>query len=85
MSFSLKLKPRLGEFDLGGVLYHANYFHLYEKAREAYLESLGLPYPSLVEKGFHLAVTNSEQEFSKPIYYGQELELKLEISERKQN
>lgn len=72
-------KPSLREFDLGGVLYHANYFHLYEKTREAFLEKSGIPYPKLVEEGFHLALTESHQEFLAPIYYGQEIEAVLSV------
>ena len=35
------IEPRLGEFDLGGVLYHARYFHIYEDARERLLKEIG--------------------------------------------
>lgn len=67
----------LGEFDLGGVLYHANYFHLYERAREAYLRKAGCPYADLVQHGFHLAVVEAHQQFLKPIYYGPEVTIQL--------
>ena len=40
--------PRLGEFDLGGVLYHANYFSLFEATREAFLRAHGMPYTQLI-------------------------------------
>ncbi len=72
---------RLGEFDLGGVLYHANYFHLYEMTREAFLESIKHPYTSLVSEGKHLAVVESHQVFSAPISYGEILELSLSVRE----
>ena len=64
---------RLGEFDMGGVLYHANYFHLYEEAREALLRSAGTPYAGLVENGAHLAIVESHQTFRLPIQYGEQL------------
>lgn len=76
---------RLGEFDLGGVLYHANYFHVYEMAREALLVAGGLPYPKLVEQGFHLAIVESHLEFEKPIRYGQPLEIQVHMTELKQS
>jgi len=68
---------RLGEFDLGGVLYHANYYHLYEQAREALLRLGGIPYPKLVEQGFHLAVVEAQQFFERPIAYGESLRVKV--------
>ena len=72
---------RLGEFDLGGVLYHANYYHLYEQAREALLRSGGTPYPGLVDNGFHLAVVEAQQSFMRPIYYGEQIRVKVACAE----
>lgn len=73
----------LAEFDIGGVLYHANYFHLYERARESLLDSLGTPYHQLVKSGCHLAIVESEQYFHKPISYGTEIEVGLRCLELK--
>lgn len=72
---------RLGEFDLGGVLYHANYYHLYEAAREACLAAHGAPYHSLVSAGYHLAIVEAGQRFLSPICYGDPLEVLLSFSE----
>ena len=74
---------RLGEFDLGGVLYHAHYYHLYEEIREAFLRAEGLPYPSLVATSHHLAINESHQNFLAPIFYGEGLTGKLWTSEVK--
>lgn len=68
---------RLGEFDLGGVLYHANYFHLLEEIRESFLRSIDLPYSELANIGIHLAVINSELNFHKPIRYGDQLDAEM--------
>jgi len=73
----------LSEFDLGGVLYHANYFHLYERCREALLTKEQLPYHKLVESGAHLAVIESHQNFMLPVYYGDSLKIELTIEELK--
>lgn len=76
--FSITLSEiQLSEFDIGGVLYHANYFHIYERSREAFLKSIGYPYPQLVEQGTHLAVTESHQQFHRPVTYGQSIEISL--------
>jgi acyl-CoA thioester hydrolase len=71
----------LSEFDLGGVLYHANYYHLYERGREALLRENGLPYSELVAAGCHLAIVEAHQEFRSPVYYGEVLTLELRISD----
>lgn len=77
-SFRLSLPYlRLGEFDLGGVLYHSNYFHLYEMAREEFLRANGLPYPELVLQGYHLTVSESHQTFFSPVTYGPAVEVFL--------
>ena len=73
----------LSEFDIGGVLYHANYFHLYEQAREALLHELGFPYSAIVGRGQHLAIVESEQRFLKPITYGQSIEIGMRCQELK--
>lgn len=72
---------RLGEFDLGGVLYHAHYYHLYEEMREAFLRAQGVPYSSLVAESNHLAINESHQNFITPVFYGEELIGKLWTSE----
>ena len=72
---------RLGEFDIGGVLYHANYFHLYESAREAFLAEQGIPYHSLVTQGQHLAIVESQQQFLKPVRYGEGISVQLAASD----
>jgi len=74
---------RLGEFDLGGVLFHANYFHLLESTREAFLNEGGIPYPTIIADASHLAIAESHQSFKAPIFYGQSLQVKLWIEELK--
>jgi len=80
MKFALP-SPGLACFDMGGVLHHARYLELLEKGREIFFEKLGLPYSQLVEQGFHLALTKAEQEFLKPIYYAETLQLEIELEE----
>lgn len=72
---------RLGEFDMGGVLYHAHYFHLFEQGREALLSRGGAPYRGIVESGMHLPLIEAHQAFKKPVVYGQGVELYLWLDE----
>jgi len=82
MIFQLDVPPpRFGEFDLGGVLYHSNYFHIYELIRESFLAKGPSPYTSLVKNNCHLAVVESRQKFIKPIYYGDVFKAELSFSE----
>ena len=74
---------RLGEFDMGGVLYHANYFHLYEIGREALLSSNSIAYSELAYNAKHLAIVESHQCFLAPVHYGMELEIAIWCSEIK--
>lgn len=76
---------QLGEFDLGGVLYHANYFHLYEAAREALFREHDFPYCELVSQGSHLALVESHQKFEKSVRYGEPLCVYLWITEIKRS
>ena len=70
----------LEKFDLGGVLYHANYFHLFEQAREKFLELSNLPYPSLVKENSHLAIVKAKVDYVKPIFYGDKIKIELSTS-----
>ncbi len=80
--FSKELnRIRLGEFDMGGVLYHARYFHLLEELREEYFIHSGQAYQSLVERGLHLPLVDAKIKYIKPIRYGDTVigHLKLEL------
>ena len=69
--FSFDLPPiQLAHFDLGGVLYHANYLLLLEQTREAFLRTVGMPYPQFTAEGAHLAIAEARQKFIKPVRYG---------------
>lgn len=83
-AFEFRGEIPLAEFDLGGVLYHGNYFRYYERAREAFLAKHQTPYSALIDQGFHLVVTETQQKFIKPIRYGESLLLKLHATELRQ-
>ncbi len=72
---------RLGLFDLGGVLHHANYLGVLEQTREAFLAACGLTYAELSASGGHLALSDSNQKFIRPIRFGQQVEVHLTARE----
>ncbi len=72
-----------GKFDMGGVLYHANYFHLYEEAREKMLLEVGIKYSDLVKNNFHIVVSEAKSNYIKPVLYGNKYYLNLSLIEIK--
>ena len=58
-------------------MYHANYFRIFERAREGFLAECGSPYSLIVEQGFHLAVVEVKQKYYLPIRYGERVDLYL--------
>ena len=85
-AFRFAIPPlRLGLFDLGGVLHHANYLGIFEQTREAFLSEQGLPYQMLAEKRQHLAVREFTQRFDAPIFYGEKLQVAMWVSELKKS
>ncbi|MCC6932413.1 MAG: acyl-CoA thioesterase [Deltaproteobacteria bacterium] len=68
---------RFGEFDMAGVLYHGNYFHLYENVRELLFRNANLPYDRYASNDQHMAITETQQNFIGPLYYGQSYTLYL--------
>ncbi len=81
-SYQKELSPiRLGEFDAGGVLYHARYYHLLEELRESFLRDNNYPYSQFVNEGYHLPLICAEQKFIAPIYYGKRVIGSLKVSD----
>ena len=73
-------RPQLADIDIAGVLYHANYFRFYERAREELLRHGALPYSKLVEASSFLAIVKSQQSFIRPIYIDTEFRVLLSVS-----
>lgn len=59
----------LYEIDMGGGMYHGNYFHIFEQAREHFLESRGFPYSTLVSLQRHLTVAEVTVRYRLPLLY----------------
>jgi acyl-CoA thioester hydrolase len=65
----------LYEVDLGGGVYHGNYYHFFESAREALLEEIGFPYTKMMELGNHLAVAEATCVYRIPLRYNDKIEI----------
>jgi acyl-CoA thioester hydrolase len=65
----------LYETDMGQAVYHGNYFHFFEMAREALLRELGFSYPELVARQIHLAIVESHCHYRQPVRYDDQIDI----------
>lgn len=65
----------LFEVDLGHAVYHGNYFHLFELAREAFLRDLGHPYRQFMEHELHLTIVDLACTYRRPLHYDDLIEI----------
>lgn len=66
-SFELEMKVRDYECDIQGVVNNANYQHYMEHARHEFLESLGVSFSELHDKGIDLMVSKVTIEYKRPL------------------
>ena len=79
---STKIKVRFAETDAMGIVYHANYLPWCECSRHALLESIGVNYNDLIALGYHLPVVEAHLNYKSPAKFGDEVEVKVKITER---
>ena len=73
----------LFEVDLGQGVYHGNYFHLLESAREDFLRHIGHPYRRFMDRQMHLAVAEASCTYRKSLHYDDEIEIHTSIPWRR--
>lgn len=71
----------LFEVDMGQAVYHGNYFHLFELAREALLREIGFGYPELVARQLHLAVVEAQCHYRLPVRYNDQIEIVTRVTQ----
>lgn len=59
----------LFEIDLGNAMYHGAYFHIFEIARDDFFRALGLPYSSLIRRGYHLTIAQLSCRYFAGLHY----------------
>jgi acyl-CoA thioester hydrolase len=74
------LRVPLFEVDLGQAVYHGNYFHLLELAREDFLRKIGFPYREFMKRQLHLTIVESSCVYRKPLHYDEEIEIHSRIT-----
>lgn len=70
-----EIRVPLFEVDLGKAVYHGNYFHLLELAREDFLRCLGYPYRVFMEQQLHLTIVELSCAYRKALHYDDLVEI----------
>ena len=76
----MEIKIYYEDTDCGGVVYYANYFKYFERARTDYLEIHGLSVPDLHHQGIVFVVTETNASFKSPARYGEILLIETIVS-----
>jgi acyl-CoA thioester hydrolase len=82
--FRWPLRVYYEDTDFGGVVYYANYLRYFERARTEWLRSLGIEHQALArDAGLQFVVRRAEIDFLRGARLDDELEVTVEIAERK--
>lgn len=72
-----------GETDTMGVLYYAEYLHLFERARSLYIRDRGMSYAEVEKRGIILPVREAQCRYRVPVRFDDEIFVRTGISEWK--
>ena len=78
-----RLRVPLFEVDLGQAVYHGNYYHLFELARENFLRDLGYPYRRFMEQQMHLTVVETSCSYRRSLHYDDSIEIHTSVPWRR--
>ena len=70
-----------GETDAMNVVYYAEYFHLFERARNEYIRERGMTYKQVEERGIYLPVREAQARYRFPLRYDDLIHVRAVISE----
>ena len=70
-----------GETDAMGVVYYANYLHLFERSRNAYIRERGLSYVEVEKRGIFLPVREAICRYRRPVRYDDLIYVRAGIEE----
>ena len=82
MSFRSLLKIRFGDIDHAGIVYYPRFLHYFHVALEEFFgQELGIDYPILInEHRIGLPTVHLETDFSRPMRYGDRIEVEVSVS-----
>jgi len=70
-----------GETDSMGVLYHAEYLHIFERGRSAFIRNFGVSYRDVEARGLYLPVREAQCRYRAPARYDDLLNLLIIITD----
>lgn len=70
-----------GETDTMGVLYYAEYLHIFERSRNAFIRSYGLSYKDVEKKGLYLPVREAQCRYRSPARYDDLLNVRCIVTD----
>ncbi len=70
-----------GETDAMGVVYYAEYLHLFERARGLFIRERGMSYAEVEQRGVFLPVREAQCRYRIPARYDDEIWIRCGISE----
>lgn len=79
--FEISVRPRYGEVDSMGVVYHAHYLAYFDVGRTEFLRAQGASYAELERRGFRLAVVDLAVRYVQPARFDDELQLGVRLTE----
>ena len=75
----LKHRVSYGETDAMGVVYYANYLHLFERGRSELIRSVGMSYAEVEKQGIFLPVREAQCRYLAPARYDQIIFVRTEL------
>ena len=79
--FLVPIRPRYGEVDSMGVVYHAHYLVYFDVGRCEYMRSLGRAYADVEAGGNRLAVVDAQVSYRQPAHYDDDLRVAVWLTE----
>jgi len=70
-----------GETDCMGVLYHAEYLHIFERGRGAFIRDYGISYKDVEARGLYLPVREAKCRYRAPARYDELLHLEIVVAD----
>lgn len=70
-----------GETDAMKVVYYAEYFHYFERARNEYIRERGMSYAEVEQAGLFLPVREAQCRYRRPAHYDELIWIRTGISE----
>lgn len=79
--FWMQHRVSYGETDTMGVLYYAEYLHIFERGRSDFIRSFGISYTEVEKRGLLLPVREAQCRYRSPARYDDLLQLHIVLTD----